>query len=51
MPNFVYLALGDTMQKRNYYRAGWLKFDSEAQMGSVIDKLSEEKVCPCSFHT
>lgn len=38
------------MQKRNYYRAGWLKFDNEADMANVIDKLSDEKVCHDFLH-
>jgi hypothetical protein len=32
------------MQKRNYYRAGWIKFKDDADMTAVIDRLSEEKV-------
>lgn len=45
VPGFVHLGLGDTMQKRNYYRAGWLKFSEDADMTSVIDRLGDEKVC------
>ncbi len=32
------------MQKKNYYRAGWIKFADDAEMTSVIDKLGEAKV-------
>jgi hypothetical protein len=45
VPGFVYLALGDPMQKRNYYRAGWLKFKDDADMPEVVKILSEKKVC------
>ena len=44
LPGFVYLALGDPMQKRNYYRAGWIKFTEDADVPSVISTLSEKKV-------
>ncbi|KAH8094761.1 hypothetical protein DFH11DRAFT_1555368 [Phellopilus nigrolimitatus] len=44
MPGFVYLALGDPMQKRNYYRAGWIKFTEEVDMHKVITVLGEKKV-------
>src|SRR5271170_4923924 len=29
LPGFMYLALGDPLQKRNYYRAGWLRFKDD----------------------
>lgn len=32
------------MQKRNYYRAGWLRFDDDADMIATVNKLGEEKV-------
>ena len=44
IPGFVYLALGDPMQKRNYYRAGWIKFTEVADMPKVLTTLSEKKV-------
>ena len=37
-------ALGDPMQKRNYYRAGWIRFTEDADVTSVINTLSEKKV-------
>ncbi|KAG6889025.1 hypothetical protein C0992_006721 [Termitomyces sp. T32_za158] len=40
---FVYLALGDPLQKRNYYRAGWLRFRDDADMPAVLPELSEKK--------
>jgi hypothetical protein len=40
----MYLALGDPLQKRNYYRAGWLKFRDDADMPAVMAELSEKKV-------
>ena len=44
MPGFVYLALGDPLQKRNYYRAGWIKFKEDADMPAVLAELAEKKV-------
>lgn len=44
VPGFVHLALGDPLQKRNYYRAGWIKFSDEADMANVMSTLSETKV-------
>lgn len=51
IPGVVYLALGDPLQKRNYYRAGWLKFRDDADMPTVMAELAEKKVgslCVCS---
>ena len=45
IPGFVYLALGDPLQKRNFYRAGWLKFRDDADMTTVMKDLNEKKVC------
>lgn len=44
IPGFIYLALGDPLQKRNYYRAGWLKFGDDADMPTVMAELTEKKV-------
>lgn len=44
LPGFIYLALGDPLQKRNYYRAGWIKFTDEADMPTIMAELSEKKV-------
>lgn len=44
IPGYIYLALGDPLQKRNYYRAGWLRFRDDADMAAVITELSEKKV-------
>lgn len=44
IPGFIYLALGDPMQKRNYYRAGWIKFAEDADMTNVLSTLGEKKV-------
>lgn len=40
----MHLALGDPLQKRNYYRAGWIKFKEDADMPAVMTELSEKKV-------
>ncbi|TDL29176.1 hypothetical protein BD410DRAFT_779501 [Rickenella mellea] len=50
IPGFRYLALGDPMQKRNYYRAGWIKFDEDAEMVQVINTLSEKKIEGFKLH-
>jgi hypothetical protein len=44
VPGFIHLALGDPLQKRNYYRAGWIKFTDDADMPAVMTQLSETKV-------
>lgn len=41
---FKYVALGDPLQKRNYYRAGWIKFGEDSDMDAVLAELSEKKV-------
>jgi SERRATE/Ars2, N-terminal domain len=46
IPGYMYLALGDPLQKRNYYRAGWLRFRDDADMSAVMAELSEKKVYP-----
>lgn len=40
----MYLALGDPLQKRNYYRAGWIKFKEDVDMPAVMAELAEKKV-------
>ncbi|CAL1701519.1 unnamed protein product [Somion occarium] len=50
MPGFVYLALGDPLQKRNYYRAGWLRFRDDADMSTVMAELSEKKIEGFKLH-
>jgi hypothetical protein len=40
----MYLALGDPLQKRNFYRAGWLRFKDDADMALIMTELSEKKV-------
>lgn len=43
----MYLALGDPLQKRNFYRAGWIKFRDDTDMTAVMNELTDKKVC-CS---
>ncbi|KAJ7179566.1 hypothetical protein C8R46DRAFT_1345892 [Mycena filopes] len=50
VPGFVYIALGDPLQKRNYYRAGWLRFRDDADMGAVLSELSEKKIEGFKLH-
>lgn len=40
----MYLALGDPLQKRNFYRAGWLRFKDDADMTQIMTELTEKKV-------
>jgi hypothetical protein len=49
LPGFVYVALGDPMQKRSFYRAGWVKFREDTDMSVVMNELHEKKVKPASF--
>ena len=44
----MYLALGDPLQKRNYYRAGWLRFKDDTDMSAAMVELSEKKVRSCA---
>ena len=37
--------MGDPLQKRNYYRAGWLRFRDDADMPRVMSELTDKKVC------
>ncbi|GLB33267.1 putative protein with domain of unknown function (DUF3546) [Lyophyllum shimeji] len=50
IPGFVYLALGDPLQKRNYYRAGWLRFREDADMSVVMSELSDKKIEGFKLH-
>lgn len=44
MPGFVHLALGDPLQKRHYYRAGWIKFTDDTDMNKAVTQVGEKKV-------
>ena len=50
MPGYVYLALGDPLQKRNFYRAGWLKFRDDTDMAMVMRELNEKKIDGFKLH-
>ncbi|KAF8338984.1 uncharacterized protein EI90DRAFT_3039954 [Cantharellus anzutake] len=50
IPGFLHLGLGDTMQKKNYYRAGWIRFMDETEMSSTVEKLSEAKIEGFKLH-
>ncbi|RDB17013.1 Serrate RNA effector molecule [Hypsizygus marmoreus] len=50
IPGFVYLALGDPLQKRNYYRAGWLRFTDDSDMTAVVSELSDKKIEGFKLH-
>jgi hypothetical protein len=43
----MYLALGDPLQKRNFYRAGWIKFRDDTDMTAVMSELTDKKVRCC----
>lgn len=32
------------MQKRNYYRAGWIKFNEDVDVSKLLSTLGEKKV-------
>jgi hypothetical protein len=44
VPGFIHLALGDPLQKRHYYRAGWMKFQDDADMQKAVVQVGEKKV-------
>ncbi|KAF9076653.1 hypothetical protein BDP27DRAFT_1313687 [Rhodocollybia butyracea] len=50
IPGYVYLALGDPLQKRNYYRAGWLRFTDDADMTLVMSELQDRKIEGFKLH-
>ncbi|KAK7695549.1 hypothetical protein QCA50_000185 [Cerrena zonata] len=50
LPGYIYLALGDPLQKRNYYRAGWLRFREDADIPTVVSELSEKKIEGFKLH-
>ncbi|KAI0751499.1 hypothetical protein C8Q80DRAFT_579948 [Daedaleopsis nitida] len=50
IPGFIYLALGDPLQKRNYYRAGWIKFRDDADMPNIMAELSDKKIEGFKLH-
>ncbi|KAH6915504.1 hypothetical protein BKA70DRAFT_1259143 [Coprinopsis sp. MPI-PUGE-AT-0042] len=50
IPGFMYLALGDPLQKRNFYRAGWLRFREEADMSAIMAELNEKKIDGFKLH-
>ncbi|KAL4082083.1 hypothetical protein V8B97DRAFT_1927313 [Scleroderma yunnanense] len=50
IPGFVYLALGDPLQKRNFYRAGWIRFRDDADMTAVMNELTDKKIEGFKLH-
>ncbi|TFK28692.1 hypothetical protein FA15DRAFT_584107 [Coprinopsis marcescibilis] len=50
LPGFIYLALGDPLQKRNFYRAGWIRFRDDADMTAVMAELNEKKIDGFKLH-
>lgn len=50
VPGYMYLALGDPLQKRNYYRAGWIKFCDDADMTVVMTELTDKKIEGFKLH-
>ncbi|KAH7888102.1 hypothetical protein F5I97DRAFT_1865687 [Phlebopus sp. FC_14] len=47
---FMYLALGDPLQKRNFYRAGWIRFRDDADMTTVMAELTDKKIEGFKLH-
>ncbi|KAF9246862.1 hypothetical protein BU15DRAFT_69722 [Melanogaster broomeanus] len=50
VPGYTYLALGDPLQKRNFYRAGWIKFRDDADMTAVMSDLTDKKIEGFKLH-
>ncbi|KAI6035578.1 hypothetical protein F5J12DRAFT_794440 [Pisolithus orientalis] len=50
VPGFMYLALGDPLQKRNFYRAGWIRFRDDADMTAVMNELTDKKIEGFKLH-
>ncbi|KAF7776437.1 hypothetical protein Agabi119p4_4830 [Agaricus bisporus var. burnettii] len=50
IPGFVHLALGDPLQKRNFYRAGWIRFQDDADMMVAVNDLSDKKIEGFKLH-
>ncbi|OAX39133.1 hypothetical protein K503DRAFT_769766 [Rhizopogon vinicolor AM-OR11-026] len=50
VPGYMYLALGDPLQKRNYYRAGWIRFRDDADMTVVMNELTDKKIEGFKLH-
>jgi hypothetical protein len=42
--------LGDPLQKRNFYRAGWIKFHDDVDMAIVMADLTDRKVRAYAGH-
>ncbi|EJD54073.1 hypothetical protein AURDEDRAFT_110707 [Auricularia subglabra TFB-10046 SS5] len=47
---FMYLALGEPMQKRNYYRAGWIRFTDDTDMEKTLAELADKKIDGFKLH-
>ncbi|KAI6122847.1 hypothetical protein EDD17DRAFT_1802943, partial [Pisolithus thermaeus] len=50
IPGYMYLALGDPLQKRNFYRAGWIRFRDDADMTAVMNELTDKKIEGFKLH-
>ncbi|KAF7331679.1 hypothetical protein MKEN_00047600 [Mycena kentingensis (nom. inval.)] len=50
IPGFVHLALGDPLQKRNFYRAGWIRFRDETDMVAALSELGDKKIEGFKLH-
>lgn len=50
LPGYMYLALGDPLQKRNFYRAGWIRFRDDADMTAIMADLNEKKIDGFKLH-
>lgn len=44
IPGFIHLALAEPQQRRNFYRAGWIRFQDGADMEAAVRELGEKKV-------
>jgi len=50
IPGFIHLALGDPLQKRHYYRAGWMKFSEDTDINDTMTVISDKKIEGFKLH-
>jgi hypothetical protein len=43
LPGFKYVAIGDPVQKRHFYRTAWAIFDSEESVQRAVSSLVDQK--------
>ncbi|KAI0313252.1 hypothetical protein OF83DRAFT_1165659 [Amylostereum chailletii] len=51
IPGFMYIALTDPMQKKNFYRSAWIRFRDDADMSAVMSEMGDKKIEGFKLHT